>query len=111
MSNMRMNTSNMSDTEILELFENSYNSRIAEPNNIDEPEFEIERLLGSDTVRVFAKLYGMAGSPTVDTYESAENVGGLQISRADKGVLNFRLVPDETRTIGGNEYQVVYDSV
>lgn len=107
---MRMNTSNMSDTEILDLFENSFNQRIAEPNNIDEPEFEIERLLGSSTVRIFVNLYGMAGSPTVDTYTGYRNVGGLQISRADKGELSFRLAVNEIRTIGGNEYQVVYDS-
>jgi hypothetical protein len=52
----------------------------------------------------------MAGSPTVDTYTQAQNVDRVQISRADKGVLGFRLVPQEIRTIGGNEYQVVYDS-
>ena len=108
--NVRMNTSSMSDTEILDLFEAAFIQRISEPNRIDDPEFEIERLVESDSVRIFANLYGMAGSPTVDTYKDTEGVGGVQIARFDKGILNFRLVAGETRAIGGNEYQVVYDS-
>jgi len=108
--NIRMNTDTMSDTEILDLFEASFNEQIAGPNDFDDPEFEIERLLGSPTIRIFANLYGMAGSPTVDTYSSAENIRRVQISRADKGVMSFNYVPHETRALGGNEYQVVYDS-
>ena len=106
----KMNTGSMSDTEILDLFEQSFNSTIAEENDIDDPEFEIERLVGSTKVRIFVNLYGMAGSPTVDTYSTYKGINSVRISRADKGVLNFRYVPKETRSIGGNEFQVVYDS-
>jgi len=113
MSNLtavRMNTLNMSDTEILDAFEKAFNSQIAELNDFDDPEFELERIVGSDNVRVLASLYGMAGSPTADTYKDAENVNRVDIYREDKGTLRFYLSRDEIRALGGNEYQVVYES-
>jgi hypothetical protein len=110
MIDVKMNTLNMSDTEILDLFETSYSSQIAEINDIEDPEFEIERLVESGTIRISARLYGMAGSPTADTYAESEGIGHVSIYRADKGTLNFRYIAEETRPLGGNEYQVIYDS-
>lgn len=108
--NIKMNTSNMSDTELQDLFEKSFIEQIADPNNLEDPEVVIERLVGSQRVVAYVNLYGFAGAPTVDTYASVENIRRLQIIRVDKGFLNFNLVPDETRALGGNEYQVVYAS-
>jgi hypothetical protein len=110
LAEVRMNTRNMSDTEILDLFEKSFNSQIAELNDFDDPEFELERIADSNNIRVLASLYGMAGSPTADTYKDAENVASVDIYRADKGTLRFHLVSDEIRALGGNEYQVTYES-
>lgn len=110
LAQVRMDTRNMSDTEILDLFEKSFNEQIAELNDFDDPEFALERVIDSNSIRVSVDLYGMAGSPTADTYQDAEGINQIDIFRADKGTLKFYFVPTETRTLGGNEYQVVYES-
>jgi len=56
------------------------------------------------------KLYGMAGTPTASECSKIDGVKSVRIERADKGYLDFELVEDEIRTLGGNEYQVAYDS-
>jgi len=108
--NVKMDISTMGDTEILDLFEQAFTEQVAEPNDIDDPEVEVERRVGDNGVTAYVSLYGMAGSPTVDTYGQVENIETVEIQRADKGRLTFRYVPEETRTLGGNEFQVVYIS-
>ena len=109
---VKMNVRTMSDTEIQELFEQAFASQIAEANNIDDPEIVCERTNPAGPVTVRVNIYGMAGTPTVSTYGKATegDVSRVVIGRADKGKLAFYHVPNENRDLGGNEYQVVYQS-
>ena len=106
----KMNPSKMGDNEILELFEDEFKSSIAEKNGFSDPEFEIERDIGSKKIKIIVRLYGMAGSPNHDEYSKLENASKVRIERYDKGYLNFNLNNDEIIVLGSNEYMVSYTS-
>lgn len=106
----KMDPSKMGDNEILELFENEFKSSVIEVNGFSDPEFEIERVVGSKNINVSVRLYGMAGAPNYDQYKDLENTSKIRIERYDKGYLNFILNKDDIVVLGSNEYMVSYTS-
>lgn len=108
--NVKMDIGSMSDNEIAELFENAFAS-IADRNNIEDPEIECQRSSSRGPVKIKVNIYGMAGAPTADTYSQGIGIQQVTIGRVDKGKLLFRYVPSLTSNLGGNEYQVIYESI
>jgi hypothetical protein len=106
----KMDVGSMGNNEILELFENKFKSEIVDKHGIFEPEIEIERGLGSNSVKILCRMYGMAGSPSFETYNDIDGVEKITIERFDKGQLSFKLDKEETVSVGGNEYLVTYRS-
>ena len=105
-----MNMATLSDDEIIDLFTNAFEDRVAKYNNIESFDVAIQRKTGDPEVRIEVTICGTAGSPTVDQWkkESVENAAIVNISRDDKGSASFEFIANETVYLNSTEYIVTY---
>ena len=108
--NVKMDMGTMSDSEIVDLFQESYEQNIAMPNGISDYEVICERRAGSKRADILVNVVGFAGVPTSDEYCELENISNVEIARSDKGRLVFHLNKAMRTPLGGIDYQMVYES-
>lgn len=108
----KMNIDNVSSEEIVNLFEEAFESEIASFNNIGAFGITCDGREISKPVRILVDIVGHAGTPTIDQFRQGEvdNSKSISISRDDIGETTFYLLPNLTTFVSGNDYQVVYES-
>lgn len=107
----KMDVSRVSSEEIITLFEEVFENQVGKYNDINV--FEVfcnDRVLGKP-LQVEVNVIGHAGTPTIDQFKKGEieNAKFLKISREDIGELQFRLLPDLTTYVSGNDFIIVYE--
>ena len=108
--NVKMDMSTMSDSEIVDLFQESYEASIASVHGISDYEVICDRQLGSKGAKILVNIVGFAGIPTSDEYCDLDAVKVVGIARSDKGRLSFHLDQSQKTSLGGIDYQMVYES-
>jgi len=108
-----MNVEVMGDEDLQDLFSEAYDNQVASLNNVGEFEATCQRIPGSSDIRMEVLVVGLAGSPTLDDYKEGrlENADMVVIDDPNRGMLKFRLVPENIYTLNSNDYVVVYVSV
>ena len=111
--NTKAGFKSVSNDEIQGLFEEAFRDQVGSWNNIDEFEVNCQREINKDEFKVEVTVQGMAGCPTAEDFKKVKvkNAEKVTISRADKGTLEFRLLPKETVYLNSTEYIVVYQTV
>lgn len=104
----KINTKKMSDSEIEEIFTTAYEKQIAIPNNISEFEVKCIRDFASKRIDAFVSITGFAGSPTIAQYRLVKPKK-IVITDVDNNVLEFSFNERQQISLGGIDYQVVYE--
>ena len=106
----KMNASTLSDEELQDLFEESFRTQVADVSSIGEFECKCTRVVNKSDIRMEVTISGFAGTPTMEEFKTGKvkAANRVSINREDKGVLNFRLVPEETVSLNSNDYVIVY---
>lgn len=106
----KMNVNTVSDEEIQDLFEASFEAQVSKYNNIDSFEAKCVREIGKDTITMEVTIMGTAGSPTAEDFKKGKikDATSVTIERADKGELTFTLMPANTLYLNSTEYIVIY---
>jgi len=108
----KMDIKRISDDEVQELFEASFESQVAKYNDIDSFEVKCVREVGKDSLTVEVTVMGTAGCPTAEDFKKmkVKNASAVTIERADKGELKFAIQPSKTLYLNSTEYIVIYKS-
>lgn len=107
-----MKTKNISNNELIDMFEGAFDDQVAIPNDIAECEVLCERSVADDKVTMTVDIFGMAGSPTMDDFKLGrlQNVDVVTIERYDIGSIQFNIVPQKTTFLNATDYQIVYEA-
>ncbi len=102
----------MGDDELINMFEQAFESQISKQCDIPEYNVEIVRTTSDAKISFEVEVSGMAGTPSVDDFKQGKIKGAntVTISRADKGELKLSLVPSLTTFLSGNDYLLVYSA-
>jgi len=111
--NKKMNIQKVSDEEVEDLFEKSFESKVAKFNDIDSFEVKCVREVGKDSLTVEITVMGTAGCPTAEDFKNnkIKDAETVIIYREDKGELKFMLQPAKTLYLNSTEYIVIYKSL
>jgi hypothetical protein len=103
----RANTKRVSDEEMQDMFERSYQS-IASLNNIDSFECKCSRVNGKTNMEVI--ITGFAGNPTLEDFKKGEldNVDSVVVKEEGRPELEFTLEPSLGNILNSSDYIVVY---
>lgn len=107
-----MSLERVSSEEIVSMFEEAFETQVASWNNIEAFGVECnERRIGKP-VQVQVEVSGHAGTPTIDQFRQGKvkNSESVTIARDDIGEMKFRLLPDQTCFLSGNDYLIVYEA-
>jgi hypothetical protein len=107
-----MNLDRVSSEEIVSMFETAFEEQVASLNDIGAFGIECnERSIGQP-IHVKVDISGHAGTPTIDQFRqgAVEGSKSVKISRDDIGEMEFKLIPDLTCFLSGNDYLIVYES-
>lgn len=105
-----MNIERVSSEELIAMFEEEFEQKVALYNNITAFSVDCEdRGMGKD-ISMNVEISGHAGSPTIDQFRNGEveNCEKIVIQREDLGEAKFTLVKDLTTFVSGNDYLIVY---
>lgn len=109
---IRLDISHMSDQELDEMFRTAFENQIAQVYKIEEFDVKCERVPLTQRVVATVNISGFADTPTADQYSSntLRNVEYVEI-QDPMGSLYFKLNDGKKVTLGGIDYQVVYESI
>jgi hypothetical protein len=105
-----MNLEKVSSEELISMFEEVFENKVAKYNNIESFGVECsDRGMGKD-ICINVDISGHAGTPTIDEFRSGkvENSEEIVIEREDLGSAKFSLVKELTTFVSGNDYLIVY---
>lgn len=108
-----MNTKNMGNEELQALFEDVFQEQVASYNNIQDFEVNTTRNVKGDKISFEVTITGLADTPSIDEFKrgKVKNSKSIEITRADKGSMTFKLAPEKTVFLSGNDYIIVYENV
>jgi len=108
----KMNAVTLSDEELQDMFEVSFEEQVASYNSIGEYEAKCVRVPAKATINMEVTIFGLAGTPIPADFKEVniKNIDTVTIEREDKGSLKFTLVPKKTISLNTNDYIVVYKS-
>ncbi|MFA7219427.1 MAG: hypothetical protein WC119_02905 [Synergistaceae bacterium] len=109
----QMELSRVSSEEIVSMFEESFESQVASRNDIGTFGVECNGRELNKPVQIQVDIAGHAGTPTIDQFRNGkvENSESVTISREDIGERKFKLMPQLTTFVSGNDYIIIYESI
>jgi hypothetical protein len=107
-----MDVKTVSNEEIQNLFEESFENQVAKWNDIDSFDVKCVREIGKNSITIEVTVMGTAGCPTAEDFKKSnvDKANTVTIERADKGELLFTLIPEKTVYLNYTEYIVIYKS-
>jgi hypothetical protein len=99
------------DEKLRDMFEDAFNEKISEPNNMSDCEAQIIRKSADAPISVEVLVTGMAGSPSIDDFknDNVEDARSLTVELDGYESMTFKLAVDQTAGLTSNDYHIVYE--